>query len=301
MQKEVDIKELQELGLSERESKIYLALLNSGPVLPVQILSMVSVPQSKIYEALKRLVQLGLVAEKPVDRKKLYIAVRPDDAIEHLIAQREQELAAYRQRGMQVKQDLMEMFDPTRVTPSAQDYFTFLKNQAQIRRLIEKLDSEAKTEICAFVKGPYEDSIETFADETEYEALKRGVRNRIMYEEVDANNEVFLKNMILPAVKAGEEARIHPNLPTKLMLFDSKVSLIIFMDEALPQQRTTIKIENKGIATFLKTCFESYWENSVTLDEFLRARSGGTAKFSKGQQVLTGREADELPTRLGKK
>jgi sugar-specific transcriptional regulator TrmB len=121
MRIEVDLKRLQELGLTERESKVYCALISREPILMTEISSATSMRQSKVSETLHRLLQLGLVIVRPVGRKKFYEAVRPDDAVQHLLLRNEKEMERRRQTAAQLEQQLMSVYNASRGAPSAQD------------------------------------------------------------------------------------------------------------------------------------------------------------------------------------
>jgi len=117
MRIEVDLKRLQELGLTERESKVYCALISREPILMTEISSATSMRQSKVSETLHRLLQLGLVIVRPVGRKKFYEAVRPDDAVQHLLLRNEKEMERRRQTAAQLEQQLMSVYNASRGAP----------------------------------------------------------------------------------------------------------------------------------------------------------------------------------------
>lgn len=110
MHPQIDLTELQQLGLTERESKVYVAMVSRGPVLPREIPALAAIPRAKTYETLHRLLHLGLITERRVERKKLYEAVRPDDAIQHLLTLSERETEARRQTGVRLEAQLMAVY-----------------------------------------------------------------------------------------------------------------------------------------------------------------------------------------------
>jgi HTH-type transcriptional regulator, sugar sensing transcriptional regulator len=271
MQNGIDLTKLQHLGLTERESKVYVALVSRGPVLPKQIPALTPVPRAKIYETLYRLLQLGLITERHLDQKKYYEAVPPDDAIQHLLASSELEMETRRQAGAQLQSELMAIFQARRGA-NAQDYFKFLQNPTQIIRINEELQRGLRAELMAFVKPPYVMNPDLDANLSQLEALKRGVQYRCIYEVENLQlSDRRHRPQVLPYVNAGEQARVFQELPIKLAIFDRRISLLQFVDLKLPERRTTIMIDNTGIATTFAACFEYYWQQSVPFLEFLRA------------------------------
>jgi Cd2+/Zn2+-exporting ATPase len=72
------LSKLTELGFTEYEAKVYLALLDSYPATGYQISKDAGVPRSMVYEALGRLKVRGAVLETPDERATLYRPLPPD-------------------------------------------------------------------------------------------------------------------------------------------------------------------------------------------------------------------------------
>ena len=70
--------ELQKLGLSANEAKVYLAALGLGPSSANSISKQAGIKRSTTYLALNNLRKLGLVAEGHVNKKRLFTAEKPD-------------------------------------------------------------------------------------------------------------------------------------------------------------------------------------------------------------------------------
>src|SRR4030042_3282975 len=68
---------LQELGLTQRESKVYLALLELGSTTTGPIIKRSEVPNSKIYEILESLQNKGLVSWITKGKTKYFQATSP--------------------------------------------------------------------------------------------------------------------------------------------------------------------------------------------------------------------------------
>lgn len=74
---------LSELGFTEYEAKVYLALLDESPATGYQISKQAGVPRSMVYEALGRLKGRGAVLETPDERATLYRPLPPDVLLDH--------------------------------------------------------------------------------------------------------------------------------------------------------------------------------------------------------------------------
>lgn len=92
---------LAELGFTEYEAKVYLALLDAYPATGYQISKDAGVPRSMVYEALGRLKVRGAVLETPDERATLYRPLPPDVLLDnHQAAQ--QRLVGELREGMAV-------------------------------------------------------------------------------------------------------------------------------------------------------------------------------------------------------
>ena len=69
--------ELKELGLTDNESKVYLALLQFGTLSPTKLAEKTGLHRSYIYDTLERLLERGIVNTLLLDNRKTYQAVDP--------------------------------------------------------------------------------------------------------------------------------------------------------------------------------------------------------------------------------
>lgn len=73
---------LKNLGLSEKEAKIYLALLQLGPSTPYQIAKKAELKRPTAYVIAEELVEKGLIVHVPGENPRKYIARTPDSFFE---------------------------------------------------------------------------------------------------------------------------------------------------------------------------------------------------------------------------
>ncbi|EIT86426.1 hypothetical protein A374_05671 [Fictibacillus macauensis ZFHKF-1] len=78
---------LQQFGFTQYESQVYQALLTSSePLDATNVVKRSAVPRSKVYEVLHRLLEKGMILETTVEKKRLYVPLPLDEAIEKLKA-----------------------------------------------------------------------------------------------------------------------------------------------------------------------------------------------------------------------
>lgn len=147
-QKEEKIQEiLTNLGFSKYESKIYLELI-SGEDTFIRKISMNSgVPRTKVYSAIEKLIQRGLVFEKP-GKKQEYAVETPSIALKDLIEQKKQELS--KQAGniasLEHAVNLLDTFTKYRLDSSVvrREEFWSVQGQDAIDQIISDLLSKTE-------------------------------------------------------------------------------------------------------------------------------------------------------------
>ncbi|MDP7182141.1 MAG: helix-turn-helix domain-containing protein [Candidatus Woesearchaeota archaeon] len=79
----MDTSTLEQLGLSKREAKAYLALLELGTSTIGSIVKKTDIPSSKIYEVLDRLIEKSLVSYVTIKHTKHFQAAEPEKIVHY--------------------------------------------------------------------------------------------------------------------------------------------------------------------------------------------------------------------------
>lgn len=126
---------LTEIGFTEYEAKVYLALLGDHPATGYQISKNSGVPRSMVYETLSRLVARGAVLESIEGRATLYRPVSPQ-----LLLDRHEE------RQMRLVDNLREELQ-AKYTDSSEEYVWSIRNKSAVFTYAKQMLSKAQTEI----------------------------------------------------------------------------------------------------------------------------------------------------------
>ena len=76
------IQELKKLNLTEKEARVYLALLELGPSTPYKIAKRSHLKRPTAYVIAEELVEKGLIVQMTGEKKRMYIARSPESYIE---------------------------------------------------------------------------------------------------------------------------------------------------------------------------------------------------------------------------
>lgn len=249
---------LEQLGLSQAEAQVYLAILHHGPLAVAAIAHDTGIKRPSVYPTLSSLVDKGLV-EGGAGYGSKFAAVPPDQALPALVV-REKQTISERER---IADELGQTLRPLAATAeSALDETVQLVRTPQV--IIERLDrlyAEAKRNIDVIIKGPILNP--RLANPAQQKAEHRGVKFRGLYEESiikDPKVAPFLDKWIA----GGEEARVyHGELPYKLVVLDNNIVVLTLVGRS--GQPSALLVRDAPFARSMTILFESFWKESEPL------------------------------------
>jgi HTH-type transcriptional regulator, sugar sensing transcriptional regulator len=275
---------IKRLGFSEYEAKCYLALLERKSLTVSEVARLAGIPKPNAYESLEKLLAKGLSVSIP-GKMKSYAAADSwflkEKSLETLNNSMEAELESLEEKRKEILQkkkaiqedienvtnELDSLFSRNQNGGAPLDYIEILREPLQIHRKFIQLCSQASYEIAMFSKPPYSSATnkqKDEQDESQFEAIKKGVRIRSIYEIPAKEPELVPFVEAIPnSVKHGEEARTFEELPIKLAIFDEKTALFALVDPIIGKPSvTSLVAEHFALAKSFKLLFESFWEKS---------------------------------------
>ncbi len=114
---------LEDLGLSEKEAKVYMAALSLGPAPVQKIADLSGIKRVTTYVILESLINLGLVSQTTRGRKTFFVAEEPV-SLRRLIAKKEQELKDQKENLEHLLPKLSKLKTLPKDLPSVQFYDT---------------------------------------------------------------------------------------------------------------------------------------------------------------------------------
>ncbi len=128
---------LKELGLNEKQTLVYLSLLERGRSTPAQLAQITGINRSTIYAVSKELVEKGLIVEDLGDKLNHLIALPPENIINVI----KKEEAALNKKKTVLDETLRELKGITRNTKysipkihfvNEEDVDSFMRKQADV-------------------------------------------------------------------------------------------------------------------------------------------------------------------------
>ena len=265
------LKSFMEIGLTEREAKVYMTLLNGRMFTVLELQEAVNIPRTKMYEVLNKLVNRNICIEKKLGRNKLYEAVEPKLAMERVLDSYKKDLERKEELIEQVSDVFTPIFQNSKSIVNPLEFIDVMKDKAQIHKRYTACVHSAKREMLTFNKGPYacdtSDRLGEQEDE-EYKLLKRGGSCKDIYELNELKEVNWLFNSVKKSLKLGQQARVVEKLPIKMLVFDQeKVMFALEQPVLVPNELTMIYIEHKQLAEACSMLFYHLWDQGQDISE----------------------------------
>ena len=87
---------LKKLGFSDKETEIYLTILQQGKIAPADVAKLTKINRSTVYDVSKELIRRGIIAED-LGSSVRYFAARPPQDLE-VLTQKEEEVLSEKKR-----------------------------------------------------------------------------------------------------------------------------------------------------------------------------------------------------------
>ena len=183
---------------------------------------------------------------------------RPDVAVDVLVARKQAELAAVQAQARGLLEEL-----PRDQGAEPQDYLEIVRGREAVAHRFQQLQQTTQVELMVLDRPPYAQEV-TEPNQGEFELLGRGVRSRGIYAPEAIEQPASLHGL-RQAVEAGEEARVHPNLPLKLAISDRAAALLPLTGDESTESALVIRASM--LLEALIALFELLWASAVPLPD----------------------------------
>ena len=263
MEKDKLLRELMELGISETESKIYLALLEKRELSALEIHELTNVPRTKVYEITQKMLYRGMCIAKNMGNKKKFQAIEPERVFKKFINDFQYQIDNKKELAAKIAKSLEPIYSKGMRNVDIKDYVEVISDMASIHERYVCLVKNTKHELLGFVKPPFATQSKktklTEQENTEFNILKKGAKARVLYE-YGSRDYIELYEHITKCSEQGEESRILDQLPIKMYIFDRRyVLMALSNDKNKNSDLTMIVIDNPGLAEASAMLFNFLW------------------------------------------
>jgi len=241
--------ELERIGLTKGESKVYLALLMLGESTAGPIVDEAKITRSKIYDILERLKQKGLVSYITKESTKYFIASNPKSILKYL-EEKEKEISTEIERFQKIIPDLENRYNKAIEKGIAEIYLGIKGMQNAFDVLVNEFDSTEVYFAFGASKGENIEEMQKFFDKLHSERKKRKIKSKIIFN-------LSSKGLFKSQEKSNlVEARyLLESTPASINIYKNYVIIAILSNSPI-----TFLIRNKEVADSFKEYFGVMWK-----------------------------------------
>jgi sugar-specific transcriptional regulator TrmB len=253
MEGTMDTSVLREIGLTESEAKVYLALLSVGaPAAKKDILKNARIAPSKVYHVVDKLAQKGLVSTIIRNGVRHFIAAPPSrirdylEAIEEGLAEKKKHAEAFL--------PLLEKSYGTAVQATRAEVFVGWKGLETAYALLEDLPRGSVVRVLGASEGVNPERTKLFYFKQARTAFARGIRVRVLFAETARR---YVSRMERDLGRKFTKRFIKTPAPTEVLISGDAIAIVLLKTEPL-----AILVHDPETAESFRSYFESLWKNA---------------------------------------
>ena len=274
---------LSELGLSEKEAKVYLYLAKKGPQKAAEISKTLKIHKVEVYRFLKYLENKALV-EPTLERPTRFTASPFEQTLDSLIAERKKTAREFEEKRNSIL-DQWKLLKADKM-PVDPERFLVLSGRANVYLKIMHLMKQTQREFLSIMT-----SVTFVSDQTRFvaqglEEVLRESRNRQIYArvitQIDKENadetqsfsqKVQRKHLL---VEIRHLSNLKTSFVPRLALRDEEEAVFFLTPRRLlmlGKDETGLWTNSKAVVFALKALFEELWQDSQPLSERIKELS----------------------------
>ncbi len=239
---------LRKFGLTDRETRVYLILLELDEALASKISEKTGIPRTLVYDILENLLNKGIVSYVIRSNKKYFSAVNPKNLIEVL---RNQE----HEKEQLIKQALPELLILKDKKPKEKVKVEVYEGREGIKTLFNDVLRIGKEFLCFGSTGISTDIIPYELTRFHKERIKRKINWKVIYNDDKLGRK---RGQETSKWKYSQVKYMVKTSPTTTYCYDNKIAIVLWMKEKL----IAIIIQDNTIAKSFKEFFNILWRNA---------------------------------------
>ncbi|MFA5745532.1 MAG: helix-turn-helix domain-containing protein [archaeon] len=242
------MEELEIIGFTKNESRVYLELLKLGKSTKTPIAYKSGVSTSKVYDILERLRSKGLVSISTINKVK-YFKAAPPNQLNHYLEKKESELANQKKMISNIMPTLNEYTNKNE-EKFVTKYYTGTNG---LKTAINEILDLAKENTIYYGMGITEKKNEMLNINWVHWHRKRAKKNitsKLIFGEID--NQKYYNN--LKNISKTEVKIMNAQTPSALAILDGRVLIVNYTEVPV-----AIIIEDKNISETFITFFNNIW------------------------------------------
>ena len=244
------INQLKNLGLSDNEAKVYMAMLELGPATVLEISAKAGVNRPTTYVQIEALKKMGLTSTQTKGKKQLFIAESPEQ-IEFMIERQKGELEHKKEEFQKFLPELTNLFNLSDSKPQVR----FFEGKEGILKIQGEFLKTRADFICGI--SDFDSVIELFPSFSSAYSLKRAekrIPSKLIYTSSKGSFLEETDKEFLRESKYVSKDKL--SLGSDITIFGDKIAIL-----ALKGKISGVIIEHKEMADSLRSVFELLWNS----------------------------------------
>jgi sugar-specific transcriptional regulator TrmB/DNA-binding CsgD family transcriptional regulator len=266
---------LEIIGLDGTAQTVYELLVDNPPATLDDMSRRVDIGEAQLREVLEKLVSLGLV-KRTGCVPPMFTATAPDVALEVLLLEQQERI----KRARLYVEQLAGRYVRTAAGWEPTELVEVVSGPQAVAQLVEQIVRSTSNEIRFIDKHPYVVAPTVLAP-VEAEMLSRGISYRALYDTAGLATR-SIQAEIEPAIAMGEQARVIPEAPVKLILSDRRLALLPLQSNPTMIE-SVVAVHPSAMLDALSALFEVLWRTGLPLS--------ATAARPRGADLLTPEDA----------
>ena len=242
----MDTKILEEIGLAPSEIAVYSALLKTGSAKVGLLIKEVSLHRSRVYEAINRLIEKGLVSYVIKNNVKFFSASAPERLLSYVEEQKEK----LNKKEEDIKKILPELIKKASLMPQAEAHVLYGKEGFKTMR--KDVLKQGKDIYLIGGKGKEYGAFEYFFPNFDKERIKKKIKFKIL---TDFGVKQIKENKELKLAEFRELPEGY-STPAVINIYGDRVVNVLWKED-IP---LCFMIINKDIADSYRKWFELMWK-----------------------------------------
>ena len=252
------LQELQDIGLSEKESKVYLAALEIGRATADQLAKQAKIVRPTTYVQLDSLMKKGLMSTYQ-EGKKTYFAPESPELLRRLLSKQKDDLSAKERDLSSLLPDLLRQFEGAGERPVVR----FFPGKEGIVAVREEILTTKEKEMYAIFSPKHMAALfsQDYLDDYSHRRMALDIHSMGIYTHTEFFNQAELSPLT-------ERRYLPPDilpLTIDIYSFDDK-TVILSLEGAL----FGLVIQSSQIASSLRMIFGFLWKYGKGPDDFLK-------------------------------
>lgn len=247
------IRSLEQIGLKEKEIKVYLAILKLGASPALNIATETAIKRTTVYLVLEKLKKIGLIGEIIDKNKKAFFAEKPEKLLK-IIQSKKKEMEKEEERVRELLPQLEKILKNKNIASSEE--IRHYQGKEGIWNIIENY-LKSRQDLYIFFPGKtYEHlGLSRILSDVTKKRRQIGKNKAYIITDYHAQNKKFFREEDTDF----REIRFLPeisNFNSGILIYDQKVALV-----SLQKPYSSILIKNPEIYSLVKFMFDIIWQS----------------------------------------